>query len=702
MKRYLLLIFLILLLGCTTETVIEKVVVATPTPAPEPTPALDTEPDMEASIGIDSKTGLPVRSRDSYEFGMLGDDQNPRFVTPNGIECIFWDYSGGKGMNNGEDICRDDGWFLEDWLLDAYKDNLKLDYDEGYTVYEPIISSFDEDPVAYCILEASRIKYDSDWDTILDWLYPANDYFYIEPRDNCLKANEPKKLSVEEIIELNRNAVVRIETDLATGSGFVVSLFDENLDPLFDKSSIRISDYFGSGKPFKNNDKAATIVTNFHVIENSSEIMVKTDSGEVLEATLIGLDRDRDLAVLQVCCDNLFESLDFESSDYIKMGQDVVALGYPDGFESLRVSKGIVSGFDYWDYENMCNPCHMIQTDAAINGGNSGGPLLSNRGNLIGVNTIKWIGEEYDNIAFAVSVKTLIDENALKNLINTANVNNISEINTASKLVTKTSNNLNISLKVPTDWTDNYEVLADGTEVWNLENIYGDIEISIYAIDNKGSGYIITDYVASEKENFYGLYPAPYNNFEVYYNDPNTIYDYYSEDEWYQNIEFINSESYTTIYSHSGSTDTDYGWISEEEIFMIDEILYVFTMTYAEEFSYDDTGFDFDEVLNARKYLYSLDIGDVGGNNDNILIDQSVIEFEEEFIQSLYAIGSITIPEDTLDDWVDCFYSEMTSKYLLSEMQLIEWYLLNDPQYSNANYMSDSFTAGFECGRKFN
>ncbi len=125
------------------------------------------------------------------------------------------------------------------------------------------------------------------------------------------------------------------------------------------------------------------IVTNNHVIEGADEIEIEFFSGEVLPAKLIGRDPKVDIAVLKVESDKPLPFVSFGDSDVMRVGDWVIAMGNPLG-QGFSVSAGIVSARNrelsgtYDDY---------LQTDAAINRGNSGGPLFNMDGDVIGVNT---------------------------------------------------------------------------------------------------------------------------------------------------------------------------------------------------------------------------------------------------------------------------------------------------------------------------
>lgn len=124
------------------------------------------------------------------------------------------------------------------------------------------------------------------------------------------------------------------------------------------------------------------ILTNAHVVAGGDEFMITIPDGRVVSALLVGIDTPTDIAVLQA--DNLrVRSVSIGDSDNLRVGDLVFAVGYPLGLEE-SLSLGIISGLGRSDSNASLQ--NFIQTDAAINTGNSGGPLLDSRGYLIGVN----------------------------------------------------------------------------------------------------------------------------------------------------------------------------------------------------------------------------------------------------------------------------------------------------------------------------
>ena len=149
-------------------------------------------------------------------------------------------------------------------------------------------------------------------------------------------------------------------------------------------------------------DEQGHIVTNYHVIANAAAIRVQLADGRIAVPRIVGVDRDTDLAVLQIKLPNL-PVIHFGRSDQVQVGDVVLAIGNPLGL-SQTVTNGIVSatgraGLGISTFEDF------IQTDAPINFGNSGGALVNSNGDLIGINTAivaKSLG--VDGIGFAIPV----------------------------------------------------------------------------------------------------------------------------------------------------------------------------------------------------------------------------------------------------------------------------------------------------------
>jgi serine protease Do len=147
------------------------------------------------------------------------------------------------------------------------------------------------------------------------------------------------------------------------------------------------------------------VVTNAHVVEGATEVQVRMATGRRLKGKVIGRDARVDLALIKVESAERLPTLPVGNSDDLRVGEFVLALGHPFGLESL-VSFGIVSrkGASI----GAAPPVDFIQTDAAVNPGNSGGPLVNMAGQVVGVNTM---ARRDGSIGFAIPsnvVKTLL------------------------------------------------------------------------------------------------------------------------------------------------------------------------------------------------------------------------------------------------------------------------------------------------------
>ena len=149
-------------------------------------------------------------------------------------------------------------------------------------------------------------------------------------------------------------------------------------------------------------DADGYLVTNYHVVADAAEIRIQLSDGRVTEPQTVGIDRETDLALLKVELGTL-PAVPLGSSSQLRIGDVVLAIGNPYGL-SKSVTQGIVSAkgrglLDLVTFENF------IQTDAAINAGNSGGALVNARGELVGINTAVLAQDSgTEGIGFAIPV----------------------------------------------------------------------------------------------------------------------------------------------------------------------------------------------------------------------------------------------------------------------------------------------------------
>ena len=134
------------------------------------------------------------------------------------------------------------------------------------------------------------------------------------------------------------------------------------------------------------------VVTNAHVISGGTDCWVALDTGDTYDALLVGYDADEDIAVLKLVDAEDLPVAEFGNSDLTMVGEQVYAIGNPLGIElRCTLTDGIISAVDR-DVQLDGRTLNVIQTTAALNNGNSGGPLISRFGQVIGINTLKMSG----------------------------------------------------------------------------------------------------------------------------------------------------------------------------------------------------------------------------------------------------------------------------------------------------------------------
>lgn len=154
------------------------------------------------------------------------------------------------------------------------------------------------------------------------------------------------------------------------------------------------------------------IVTNHHVIDGADEILVRLEDRQEFQAELVGSDEASDLAVLKIESDEKLTALEFGNSDKLRRGEWVIAIGSPFSFEQT-VTAGIVSGKGRTNAAQQYVP--FIQTDVAINRGNSGGPLLNLEGDVVGINS--WIlSSSGGYIGLSFSIPSEVAKNTVSQL----------------------------------------------------------------------------------------------------------------------------------------------------------------------------------------------------------------------------------------------------------------------------------------------
>ncbi|MFC2948734.1 S1C family serine protease [Virgibacillus sediminis] len=169
----------------------------------------------------------------------------------------------------------------------------------------------------------------------------------------------------------------------------------------------------GSGVIYKVEDGTAYVVTNQHVVQGADTVEVVLHDDTRIEAEIVGGDVFSDLAVLRMEASGVEEPIEIGSSENVKRGEPVIAIGNPLGMMfSGSVTQGVISGTQRtvpqdFNMDGRADwQAEVIQTDAAINPGNSGGALLNLAGQLIGINSMKINEAAVEGIGFAIPVDT--------------------------------------------------------------------------------------------------------------------------------------------------------------------------------------------------------------------------------------------------------------------------------------------------------
>ncbi|MGO3589228.1 MAG: S1C family serine protease [Leuconostoc mesenteroides] len=204
-----------------------------------------------------------------------------------------------------------------------------------------------------------------------------------------------------------KNAVVTVQNLQKTSSSSSwSSYFQQNQQ---DSSSELETASEGTGVVYKISGGYAYIITNNHVVADSDELQLITASGKKIQATIVGTDSSKDLALLKAKTTDIKTSASFGNAKKLQSGQQVLAIGSPLGSDyATSLTSGIVSAprRTLSAEETGSSATTAIQTDAAINPGNSGGPLINLKGQVVGINSSKIAsstdGTSVEGMGFAI------------------------------------------------------------------------------------------------------------------------------------------------------------------------------------------------------------------------------------------------------------------------------------------------------------
>ncbi|MCK5740137.1 trypsin-like peptidase domain-containing protein [bacterium] len=260
------------------------------------------------------------------------------------------------------------------------------------------------------------------------------------------------------------------------------------------------------------------LLTNEHVVHNAAEIVVTLTGGKKYAAKIIGSDRTADIALLKIDSEDRFRTVRFGNSNDVITGEWAIAIGNPFGLFEVgaepSVSVGVISAVNR-DFGRQDDRVYqdMIQTDAAINGGNSGGPLVNSSGEVIGINSFIFSGSEKVGtsigLGFAIPinrVRQLLPELKKFGKVNRQFSTGL-KVENMSRLLANSMGLQSTDGVIVADVAENSPAQRAGLEVWDVIIQVNDSHVTsaediwrvIEATDAKGGDVLVLDVVRDEK-----------------------------------------------------------------------------------------------------------------------------------------------------------------------------------------------------------
>lgn len=184
-------------------------------------------------------------------------------------------------------------------------------------------------------------------------------------------SNGNRSLNTEQIAQSQKDAIPQIKTQQGTGSGIVIN---QNV-----------------------------VLTNAHVVGNNPIVLLSFDNGDAIQGRVVDVNPQLDLALVKARVPETIRPVTINAKP-VNEGAEIVVLGY--GLGVFSTTQGIVSGLNR---QIEINASPLIQIDAAVNGGNSGGGLFNNQGQLVGVICAKITDKSVDNVGFAIPISTVLE-----------------------------------------------------------------------------------------------------------------------------------------------------------------------------------------------------------------------------------------------------------------------------------------------------
>ena len=213
---------------------------------------------------------------------------------------------------------------------------------------------------------------------------------------------------------LSQTVVNKLEKEVTVNENGIADAVEKLYDAVvvvesYQKGTLTSS---GTGFVYKTDDKNAYILTNNHVISGATEVKVTFTNNQTETVKVVGSDEYTDIGLLSVAKDKVIKVAEIGKAEDTRLGDTAFVIGTPLGSEySWTVTRGIISGKDRLVEVNASNSnvsswvMKVLQTDAAINSGNSGGPIANSNGEVIGITNMKLISRGVEGMGFAIPIE---------------------------------------------------------------------------------------------------------------------------------------------------------------------------------------------------------------------------------------------------------------------------------------------------------
>ena len=219
--------------------------------------------------------------------------------------------------------------------------------------------------------------------------------------------------------KLFQETITKIEKDVTVTDEGIADAVEKVYDSVIVVSNYKNDKLYASGSGFiyKINGNDTYIITNHHVVKDGTNFKITYTDGEVVDAKLLGGDIYADIAILSVKTKDNIKAVSIGKSEALRVGDTTFTVGAPlDNVYSWTVTRGIISGKERLVEVSLSNSgssdyvMNVLQTDAAVNSGNSGGPLCNSNGDVVGVISAKISSTGVEGMGFAIPIEVAIEK----------------------------------------------------------------------------------------------------------------------------------------------------------------------------------------------------------------------------------------------------------------------------------------------------